>query len=118
RPSPAIRLSSDLAGVAGLEPATPGFGDRGSNHCATLLRKADAADRRGPPRRCHALYTARLQGRRCRFLRVSDRPSFSTALRPHPSHQPPAARFESIEVGAGERNRTVVISLEGCCSTI
>ena len=29
-----------------------------------------------------------------------------------------AFTYERAKIGAGERNRTVVISLEGCCSTI
>src|SRR6187549_2087376 len=33
-----------------------------------------------------------------------------------PANQP--TMLWRLEVGAGERNRTVVISLEGCCSTI
>jgi hypothetical protein len=52
------------------------------------------------------------------FKGLRPAPSFTTALRPHPLHHTLSARFESIEAGAGERNRTVVISLEGCCSTI
>src|SRR5689334_19124060 len=31
-PSPDLRASSSLAGVEGLEPPTPGFGDRCSSH--------------------------------------------------------------------------------------
>src|ERR1017187_5816576 len=57
---------------------------------------------KSPPRRCHALYRAPMQGRRW-----ADSGGFGP-------NKPSTAE----KTGAGERNRTVVISLEGCCSTI
>ena len=77
--------------MEGLEPPTPGFGDR----CSSQLSYTPSAARLSvAPRQALA------QGRE----RVSD----ATGL----------ARSAFADNGAGEGNRTLVISLEGCCSTI